>query len=72
MGVGAADPSSFSGSKPVECSLDPWSWEMSTRHVGFKADDDRGIGRRSAEKLGSFANQNRKHLIWIEISDLKR
>jgi len=39
---------------------------------GFWADDDCGIRRRSAERLGGFPDQHRKHLIRIEISDLKR
>jgi len=39
---------------------------------GFWADDHRGIRRRSAPRLGGFPDQHRKHLIWIEISDLKR
>jgi hypothetical protein len=71
MGVGAADRSHFSGLNSGQRR----SGSTVSRDVGavseFRADDDRGICRRLARKLGGVADQHGKHLVWIEISDLK-
>ena len=57
--------------KPVEGSADPSSRERWTLRVGVEADDDREIGGTQRKELGGPANQDRQHLIRIDIVDLK-
>ena len=73
MGVDAADRSRFSG--PNSGSRRSGSTVL--RDIGAVS-EVQGRRRpcdsrlRSADRLGRFPDQHRKHLVWIEKSDLKR